>query len=54
MTKEAEKIYRIDYYSRREGRYKRKYVEAVDTESALRKARLTTCVDICVVPRKGN
>ena len=40
MTKEAEKIYRIDYYSRREGKYKRKYVEAVDTESALRKARL--------------
>ena len=47
------KIWRIDYYA--QGRYKRKYVKATTSESALKKGRVNrSVVDLCIVEHEGQ
>ncbi len=50
----AEKIYRIDYYSKKGNVYKRKYVRAIDVREALHRARLKSAVDMCVIPEDSK
>ncbi len=53
MKNENMKIWRIDYYA--QGRYKRKYIKAATSESALKKGRVNrSVVDLCIVEYEGQ
>ena len=50
---ERVKVYRIDYKTR-SGEHRRKYVHALDSYEAMRRARLTKVVDICTIPEDSK